>query len=61
MTLAELCSVLSITPAAVHKGRNRGGHPLYEKGFCPLGTRAGLRWLTADVRDFINRAAANSD
>lgn len=53
MTLLQVCEVFQITPAAVHKARNRGGHPLFSKGFCPLGTRAGLRWRAEDVRDFI--------
>ncbi len=58
MTLPELCALFHITPGSVHKSRVRGGHPLFSKGFCPLGPRAGLRWRTKDVLEYIENQYA---
>ena len=60
LTVKQVCEILQIKPGTIHANRLRGGHPLFDKGFCPLGVRAGLRFRAQDVRDYIDRMANNN-
>lgn len=57
LTVKQVCEILQIKPGTIHTSRLRGGHPLFDKAFCPLGVRAGLRFRAQDVRDYIDHMA----
>lgn len=57
LTVGQVCAILQIKPGTIHTSRLRGGHPLFDKGFCPLGVRAGLRFRESDVQEYIDRMA----
>ncbi|MDJ0403920.1 hypothetical protein QNA23_10545 [Rhodococcus erythropolis] len=57
LTVEQLCEIFTIKPGTIHTSRLRGGHPLFDKGFCPLGVRAGLRFRQSDVQDYIDMMA----
>lgn len=60
VTLAEVAEILGCSPQTIKKRRVVGGHPLFDKGFLPLGVGGGLRFLASDVREFIDNVATDA-
>lgn len=60
VTLPELCELLHIQPGTVKADRVRGSNPLFKKGFTPFGPSGGLRWIRADVREYMEQLAAKA-